>query len=50
MEMIAHEPGAAKRTGVPKKVANDFMQADKSAGKHFKIPKSHPAMHTSKHN
>jgi hypothetical protein len=29
MEMVAHDPGAAKRTGVPKKVGEDFANADK---------------------
>lgn len=28
-EMIAHDPGAAKRVGVPQKVGEDFSQADK---------------------
>ena len=27
--MIEHEPGAAERTGVPKSVAHEFVQADK---------------------
>ena len=34
MEMVAHEPGAAKRVGVPKSVGEDFAKADE--GKHFK--------------
>lgn len=33
MEMIAHDPKAAKRVGVPQKVGKDFVAADK--GKHF---------------
>lgn len=33
MEMAAHNPGAAKRTGVPQSVAQDFVHADK--GKKF---------------
>lgn len=33
MEMVAHDPGAAKRVGVPQSVGEDFSQADK--GKSF---------------
>ena len=29
MEMIAHDPGAAKREGVPQRVGEDFAEADK---------------------
>jgi hypothetical protein len=36
MEMVAHDPKAAKRVGVPQSVGQDFVQADKSAGKRFK--------------
>jgi hypothetical protein len=50
MELVAHNPGAAKRLGVSQKVGEDFAKADQKAGKHFKIPRSHPKMHTSKHN
>lgn len=32
MAMIAHDPSAAKRTGVPQSVARDFNQADKKTG------------------
>lgn len=32
-EMVAHDPGAAKRTGVPQSVGEDFAKADE--GKHF---------------
>jgi hypothetical protein len=28
MEMVAHDPGAAKKTGVPVKVAKEFVMAD----------------------
>ena len=28
-EMIAHDPGAAKRVGVSQKVGEDFAEADK---------------------
>lgn len=33
MEMIAHNPAAAKREGVPQSVGQDFVEADK--GKKF---------------
>jgi hypothetical protein len=33
MEMVAHDPAAAKRTGIPQKVAREFVEADK--GKRF---------------
>lgn len=33
MEMIAHDPEAAKRVGVPQSVGQEFAEADK--GKHF---------------
>ena len=33
MEMVAHNPAAAKRVGVPQSVGRDFAEADK--GKHF---------------
>lgn len=33
MEMVAHDPGAAKRVGVKKKVGEEFAKADK--GKKF---------------
>jgi hypothetical protein len=29
MRMIAHDPAAAKRTGVPQAVGRDFVAADK---------------------
>jgi hypothetical protein len=29
MEMVAHDPGAAKRVGVPQSVGRDFADADK---------------------
>lgn len=35
MEMVAHDPAAAKRLGIPQSVGHDFVEADKSAGKHF---------------
>lgn len=34
MEMIAHDPKAAKRMGIPQKVGKEFAEADK--GKKFK--------------
>lgn len=33
MEMVAHDPAAAKRVGVPQSVGEDFAKADE--GKHF---------------
>ena len=33
MEMAAHDPAAAKRVGVPVKVAKEFVTADKRGGK-----------------
>ena len=33
MEMVAHDPAAAKRVGVPQSVGKDFAAADK--GKSF---------------
>lgn len=33
MEMVAHDPAAAKRVGVPQSVGEDFSKADK--GKTF---------------
>jgi hypothetical protein len=29
MQMVAHDPKAAKRVGVPQKVGHDFVKADK---------------------
>lgn len=34
MEMVAHDPAAAKRVGVPQSVGKEFAEADK--GKTFK--------------
>jgi hypothetical protein len=36
MEMVAHDPAAAKRVGVKPSVGRDFVQADKAEHKHFK--------------
>jgi hypothetical protein len=33
MEMVAHNPAAAKRVGIPQSVGQEFVQADK--GKKF---------------
>ena len=30
MAMVAHDPAAAKRLGIPQKVGKDFVEADKS--------------------
>ena len=32
MAMVAHNPSAAKRTGVPQSVAKEFNQADAKTG------------------
>jgi hypothetical protein len=32
MAMVAHDKGAAKRTGVPQSVAKEFNQADAKTG------------------
>lgn len=32
MEMVAHDPSAAKRVGVPQSVGKDFVSADKGTG------------------
>ena len=32
MEMVAHDPAAAKRVGVPQSVGKDFAEADKGRG------------------
>lgn len=33
MQAAAHDPGIAKKTGVPQKVAKEFVQADKAKKK-----------------
>ena len=43
MAMIAHDKGAAKRTGVPQSVAREFNQADKRTGILRKKKKGGPA-------
>lgn len=35
MEMVAHDPTAAKRVGIKPSVGRDFVEADKAEGKHF---------------
>ena len=35
MELVDHDPAAARRLGIPQKVGRDFVEADKAAGKHF---------------
>lgn len=37
MEMVAHDPKAAKRVGVPQSVGKDFVMAD--LGRKFSPPK-----------
>lgn len=34
MEMVAHDPAAAKRVGVPQSVGQDFSEADKGRSFH----------------
>lgn len=41
MEMVAHDPKAAKRTGVPQSVGKEFAAADK--GKSFGGKKRKPS-------
>lgn len=43
MEMIAHDPKAAKRVGVAQSVGQDFVAADKASGKKFKGKKKSAA-------
>lgn len=33
MELVAHNPAAAKRVGVPQSVGKEFVQADKGKAK-----------------
>ena len=33
MEMVAHDPKAAKRVEIPQSVGQDYVQADKRKGK-----------------
>lgn len=40
MEMVDHNPAAAKRLGIPQSVGRDFVEADKRAHKHFPNPRS----------
>ena len=40
MELVAHDPAAAKRLGIPQAVGEEFSQADK--GRKFKKPKAKP--------
>jgi hypothetical protein len=45
MEMVAHDSAAAKRVGIPQSVGRDFVEADKSEGKHFRGPKKGRTRH-----
>lgn len=36
MELVAHDPAAARRVGVKPSVGKDFVAADKAEGKHFR--------------
>jgi len=49
MEMVAHDPEAAKRVGVPQSVGKDFVAADEgktenNARARLKTPKAAPQM------
>lgn len=46
MEMIAHDPGAAKRVGIPQSVGEDFAKADE--GKKFPAKKKGLYSHSRK--
>lgn len=39
MAMVAHDPKAAKRLGIPQSVGSEFVKADKKAGKTWKLPR-----------
>lgn len=36
MEMVAHDPAAAKRVGVPQSVGQEFVTADQRKSEHAK--------------
>ena len=42
MEMVSHDPAAAKRVGVPQSVGSDFVKAD--AGRMFDHAAHHAAL------
>ena len=42
MEMVAHDPKAAKRVGVPQSVGKEFAEADKAKGKKKSPLYTHP--------
>jgi len=42
MEMVAHDPAAAQRTGVPESVAKEFVRGDK--GRTFDHEAHHEAL------
>ena len=37
MEAVAHDPGFAKKAGVPQSVGQDFVAADKAKGSPYKL-------------
>ncbi len=45
MEMVAHDPAAAKRLGIKQSVGRDFVEADKASGKRFPGRPHHPQQH-----
>jgi len=44
MAMVAHDPAAAKRLGIPQKVGREFVQADKGRNLKGTAMKSKPMM------
>ena len=48
MEMVAHDPGAAKRVGVPQSVGRDFVMADMGRPEKSKPKTAMPAAGQSK--
>lgn len=41
MAMVAHDPAAAKRLGIPQSVGKEFVKADQRAGRTFKKRRKH---------
>lgn len=50
MELVAHNPQAAKRLGIKQSVGEDFVKADKAEGKHFKRKKRKVNPHKMTHD
>lgn len=45
MEAVAHDPGFAKRAGIPQSIGRDFASADKAAGATRLPERQHAAAH-----